>query len=208
MTGLEVSAAAQARALVAAFAFGILLAVLYDVLRILRTLFGIETGGKVGDRLSRLRFPLLSSHCSKVRTGKSRARLLVALTVLLDFLYALFSGILLLLFVYWQNDGIFRLYYPIAAALGFLCYFYTVGRLFCAFTATLVFFLRILLGYLALFVRLPILFCLRTLRRVAVWLGMMMYRPLYGRIAAANCKKQARSAFLPRNILGQNQKAA
>ena len=200
MSGLSVSVAEQFRGLIGAFGLGLAFGALYDAFFILRVLFGAHTGKRGAVRLAERRYPLLSPDFGTREQGKVKKGVSLAITILLDFFYALSVGILFLLFVYVQSDGMFRLYYPIGASLGFFCYYQTVGRLVSSFSATIVFLLRLFLAYLFLFIRIPLLFCWRMTRKALLHLFLSAYRPLYAAWAEMHCWKRAKRAFLPAHI--------
>lgn len=197
MTGLAVSVAAQARACLSALCLGVLLGVLYDAFFLLRALLGAHTGKRGKTRLTTLRYPLLPPDFGKREPGRVGRGLSLAITAVLDFLYALTCGILFLLFTYAQSEGVFRFYCLLAAALGFFLYARTLGRAVSAASASLVFLLRLVLAYLFLFIRVPLLWLLRVARRALLFLFRLFYLPLYGRFAVWQIKRRAARAFLP-----------
>ncbi|MBQ8174797.1 MAG: hypothetical protein IJ009_05280 [Clostridia bacterium] len=197
MTGLEVSAAVQLRALVLAVGLGILLGLLFDAFFILRVLLGAHTGKRGRTRLAARRYPLLPPDFGEREQGRVGRGLSFVLTLILDFFYATMGGILFLLFVYSQSEGVFRLYYLIAAAFGFFCYYQTLGRLVGSLTAAIVFLLHLFLAYILLFIRVPFLWLLRVAGRSILSLALLIYRPLYGACLMAKRKICAGRAFLP-----------
>ncbi len=197
MTGLAVSLVAQVRAGVASLGLGILLGFLYDLFFLLRALFGADTGKRGSTPLSRLRYPLLPLDFGQKGPTVLRRGVGLAVTFLFDFLYAICGGILFLLFAYWQNDGIFRLYYLVAAALGFFLYYVSLGRLFSACFSSLLFLLRLTLAYLFLFIRVPTLWLRQLWRRMLAALFMQAFCPIYAAVALSIRKRHATRGFLP-----------
>lgn len=197
MTGLAVSLAAQARAGVASLGFGIFLGLLYDLFFLLRALFGAEVGRRGSTPLSRLRYPLLPTDFGQKQPNGLRRGVGMTLTFLFDLLYAVCGGICFLLFTYWQNDGIFRFYYLVAAALGFFLYYVSLGRLFGACFSSLLFLVRLMLAYVFLFVRIPACWLFRLLRRAFFAAFLQIFCPLYAIFALAARKRRAARGFLP-----------
>lgn len=197
MTGLEVSLAAQLRAFFAALLLGILLGMLYDAFFILRALLGADTGERGKTRLAERQYPLLPSDFAKREKGRVGRGADFAVTAILDFLYALLFGFCLLLFTYWQSEGVFRLYYLVAAALGFSSYYLTFGRLVASSAAAIVFLIRLFLAYLCLFIRVPTVKLCLFLRRVLFSLFLFLFSPLYGSLVMAQKKRIAERGFLP-----------
>ena len=197
MTGLAVSLAAQARAGVAALGLGIFLGLLYDLFFLLRALFGADVGRRGSTPLSRLHYPLLPADFGQKQPNGLRRGVGMAVTFLFDFLYAVCGGICFLLFTYWQNDGIFRLYYLVAAALGFFLYYVSLGRVFSACFSSLLFLVRLVLAYVFLFVRVPVCWLFHLLRRVLFFAFLRIFCPLYAIFAIAARKRRAARGFLP-----------
>ena len=197
MTGLEVSFAAQVRAFFAALLLGVILGILYDAFFILRALLGAHTGKRGKTRLAKRQYPLLPSDFLKREKGRAGRGAELAITAILDFLYAILFGFLLLLFTYWQSEGVFRLYYLAAAALGFAAYYLTLGRLVASCSAAIIFLVRLVLAYLWLFVRVPLVKLFFLLRRVLFSLFLWLFSPLYGSLVMAKRKRAAGRGFLP-----------
>ncbi len=175
---MEVSVLAQLRSVVAAVGFGIFLGLLYDVGRILFVFFGWEGSGQVPTCLRHFSFPLLSAGTLCRETKKGTRRVRNAAIFLRDVGFMLVVGILFSVFVYWQNDGIFRWYLLFGTGLGFAAYAATIGRLVLFSSATIAFFLHVLAAYLFLFVRVPALWLFRAVRRGLFCVFRFLYRSL------------------------------
>lgn len=195
--------AAQTASFFAAVLFGVLCGVLYDGVRILRVLLGVRYGGVVSARLQTLRFPLLPHDFAARAPGRAGVRAQRVLIFVGDFLYMALLGALFCVFVYWQNDGVFRLYLLIGAVLGYTAYYLSVGCLVLASAESVALVLRLLFAYLFLLVRAPLLFLFRWLVRAAKWVGrgllalfLFAYRPLFARRAAALRLRRAGRGFL------------
>ena len=201
MSILAVSARAALLSFFASLGLGIFLGILYDACVLLRILLGARAGEGSISRLASIRYPLLPPDFGRREQGRLGRGLSFSVTALFDFLFALLAGILILLFAYAQNDGILRLYYLVAAALGFYAYRITVGRLVFRFSSALVFLLRLLLSYFALFVRVPLIFLLRLSLRCGLALFLFLFSPIYGRTALVLEKRRAHRGFLPRGSL-------
>lgn len=103
MTAAAVSAALS-------IPLGALLGVLYDTVRLLRLLFGITVKSPFG--------------------GRGFARWLSFFgTAIGDLLFCVLAGAILCAFFFLTGDGRMRAYGLLGAALGFFCYYHTVGRL-------------------------------------------------------------------------------
>lgn len=154
-------------ALLYSLAFGGLLHLVYDGIRIARVLCGVRYHGGMSERLRACRLPLLPPGFATRPPRRAGERLRAVFVFLTDVLFCLLSSFLFSLFVYWQNDGEFRAILLVGAALGFAVWHITLGRLIVAASETVAFFLRVLAFYLFLLVRVPVLLLLRSLWRVA-----------------------------------------
>ena len=161
---MEVSMWEQAGNLLYAVWFGAICGILYDILRIVRVLHGVRYPGRFSSWLSRLRLPFLPEGYASPRPTRYGKRVQSLLIFLGDFLYLLLVGMLFSVFIYWQNDGVFRFYMLFGATIGYMAYYFTVGRLVLASAEAVAAFLRILLAYLVMLVRIPIGCMCRCLR--------------------------------------------
>ena len=131
---VEASAAGRASVIPEALLFGILLGLIYDVFRVLRTALGLRAvsgGGQSGFTL-RLRAVqrrrLIKEH--RERSKKTRGHGAGAVVLFfLDILYALLCGIGTAVFLYWRNDGMVRWYLLLSVLCGFYAYYRTCGVL-------------------------------------------------------------------------------
>ena len=96
-----------------------------------------------------------------------------------DLLWLPTVGGLFSVFVYWQNDGVFRLYMLVSAIIGFVLYYHTVGRLVLLAAETVALVLRILLFYLFLLLSLPFRFLYAVGCKSARFLYAAAVVPLY-----------------------------
>ena len=103
-----------------------------------------------------------------------------------DFFFALLCGIILLLLLYFINDGQFRFISPLGMACGYFVFYATLGRLLRKISGVVVSVLhRMVIGLLSLL--------WRPLRE----LGMLLYRlilsPILLRIREVKLKQQIKS---------------
>lgn len=152
---MEVHISAQWTAALLALLLGVLFGVLFDILRILRILCGIRAK-KAEERPFSLSLPFLPKSFFVPKTkGKGNAVFCAVFIFFCDLLWFFAVGVLFSVFVYWQNDGIFRLYILLSAIIGFVLYYNTLGRLVLRAAESLALALRILLFYIALLLSLP-----------------------------------------------------
>ncbi len=173
---MEVSLQGQMLSLFYACLFGMLCGALYDLCRIARVLRGVSYGGHVVKCLVRLMPPAL-----REKRPLCIGRWLLPVE---DVLYSLSVGALFCVFLYWQTQGVFRLYLLVGAACGFVLYYGTVGRLVLAAAESIAFLLRVLGAYLLWAGKVPCRLLLRLLR-AALRLLLWGCAPLYHRLAWA-----------------------
>lgn len=201
---MAVSMWAQAAGLLYALLFGLLCGALYDGIRILRVLHGVHYGGQASARIQTLRPRFLPPPRPHGRVGE---RAQGALIFLEDVLYLAVAGALFSVFVYWQNDGVFRSHLLVGTLLGFFAYYFTVGRLVLSAAESLAALLRLLFACLFFLAALPVRFLWRRGKRGALWLGRTMRRflrrtrvklllPLYARREARRLLASAQRGFL------------
>lgn len=184
-------------------AFGALLHLLYDGIRILRALCGVRYGGRLGARLRALRFPGLSPDFASRPPRRAGERLRAVLVFFTDLLFTATAGVLFSVFIYWQNDGAFRAILLLGTLLGYTVFHLTLGRLIVASAEGVAFLLRVLLSYLFLCIRVPatlvaraVSFVARALlalvRRILLFLYERLRAPAYHRREE---KRRLRAAF-------------
>jgi len=148
---------------------------LYDALRILRILRRGSWRVRQGPRLAALPFPYLPKDFFLPKKSGRRATHLENIAVFFgDFFWFFTVGVLFAVLLYWQNDGEFRLFMLVGAAVGFALYYHTAGRLVTGVAELLSGVLHILLYYLYRLAVLP----LRLLRTAAVRVCRFLHRAL------------------------------
>ena len=132
---VEASFAGRASAIPEALLFGILLGVLYDIFRVLRTALGLKTV-RGSSRLSAWTARRRAEHRKRIfpkpesaRSHTNGVRCGGAVLFLLDLLFSLLCGVGCAVFFYWRSDGMVRWYLLLSIALGFTAYYRTVGVL-------------------------------------------------------------------------------
>ncbi len=125
---MEISPVLMAWLLLYSFFFGTVVGVFYDINRVIRVFLGIRYSKRAYKRMSQLHLPIVN----KPVTLKERERVGVALKAVIfigDTLSVLFGAVGIIVLNYSYNSGSFRFFGLVGAVLGFLAYYYTVGRL-------------------------------------------------------------------------------
>ncbi len=180
---MEVLLSSQISALLFAFLFGVAVGILYDLYRVLLVLFSLLTPKAAPSMPESL--PLLPQKWLLRRSGRMGIRARAVLLFLCDTLFAMLAGGLFCVFLYAENDGIFRLYLLLGAVLTFSLYLLTVGKIVFRVAGFLSLYLHIFLLYLAyaltLPVRLLLLLCIGIWRRALAPFLSMLVTPLFRR---------------------------
>ena len=149
---MEIYPSALWRLLLASFLLGVGMGVLYDCIRIQRVLFGICRYTKAANAPA---FCPTFLKVQKKRAGKGKEIIKASFLVLQDVVFCLAAGILVSILLFYRNDGVFRGFVLIGAALGFVAYYFTVGRLVISASEYIVFAIRTAFLYVVYYVSLP-----------------------------------------------------
>ncbi len=124
------------------FFFGILLGILNDVNRIVRVFFGVSYSQKSFRSLYARDLPLIHRPLVRREQGKVKKGALSVLIFFQDLLLLTVGGVGTVLLQYQYNSGRFRFFCLPAMILGFVLYYFTVGRGVMLISEAIVFVLR------------------------------------------------------------------
>lgn len=203
---MEVQPVELFRLLMASLFVGAGLGLFYDALRISRVMLGLSRYTEAAEA------PLFQPHFLRPRPQCESNRFLCivkkAVLATQDFLFCLVTGIAVALLLFSHNNGEFRGFVPIGLFLGFLGYYFTVGRLVIRASEYVVFALKTLFLYAIYYITWPIIAVGRkTVTFVNGQIGKFRKKRLEKRIAKYTKRYQMllsdRSAcgFLDRTIM-------
>ena len=155
---MEIFPDVLAKMLLVSFLFGGQLGMIFDIGRVLRLLFiGAPISSKLkGLYASRLPF---SKRAMTARDDRKSRKILLNITVFLtDFLFSAYAVIGLVVINYAYNDGKFRIFTLIGAAVGFLTYYFTVSKLILFLLEGGFFLLKYIIASFFDFLRKPIIY--------------------------------------------------
>ena len=135
------------------FIFGLIAGALYDAVRILRCCLGVKYKASYPKFLSKIKFPLLNITYRKSKLNSIKETILVGLT---DILYFAVLTVFMCIFVYAVNNGRIRWFIYFFSLLGFLAYYFTVGKLVIGASTVISFFIRAVFLYALVFLLAPI----------------------------------------------------
>lgn len=191
-----------------AFAVGLLLGALWDVLRVLRVVLMAHTPPAFMAPRYRRPLPLLGVSVP-FRTEAGVHRLWRgAVTLLCDLLFCLAGAVAAELLLFYFNDGVFRLGVPLLLLLGLLLWQWSVSRLTVRVAAWLAYLLCALLLYLRAALLLPWRLLRWAILRPAHRLLRHTVYVRKKRISTALCRRQLRLAAVgfDENIAFLNEK--
>ena len=139
---MEISPILLAKLLLYSFFWGIATGILYDACRILRVLCGaMDVRMPKGKSIS-LKIPTVNRYISSERGKESRGFFKNVTIFFTDLASILAASVGLVVLNYGYNDGRFRFFTVIGALLGFLLYYFTLGKLTVGVLAPITFFIK------------------------------------------------------------------
>ena len=128
---MEISPILLAKLLLYSVLWGGIVGALYDVNRIVRVFFGVRYSKKHFDSLYSLRLPFSKKEISlKNKTDKTKGKFIKGAVVLFgDLLSVTVAAVGIVVLNYSYNDGRFRAFTVIGTLVGFLIYYFSLGKL-------------------------------------------------------------------------------
>ncbi len=109
--------------------FGGLVGVLNDLHRFSRVILGVRYTGKNMESLYKKKIPIVKRTLKPLRQEKGKSIALSVVIGIQDILLFSFAGVGTVLLNYYYNDGQIRYYTIPAVFLGFLLYYFSIGKL-------------------------------------------------------------------------------
>lgn len=122
--------------------FGALLGVIYDVIRVLRVLLGAEREEKGKTDFRKIELPIIKRKAYPDKKSKLSSALLNVWVAVGDVIFAVSCGIMAVMIAYAYNSGKVRAVIFIGLALGFLGYYFTLGKLVMKISELVAFLIR------------------------------------------------------------------
>ena len=147
--------------------FGIVLGAIYDIIRIQRVLLGAEYGeankGKIDFR--NIKLPIINKKAYSAKYDRISKKILNIYFAVGDVMFVSMCGAAVVLVAYAYNNGKVRLIIYLGLMLGFLAYYFTVGRLVMRLSHFISFVLRSILVYLCEIIVAPIRLVRRYIKK-------------------------------------------
>ena len=144
--------------LISSVLFGVAVGVLNDAHRLTRVLLGVRYGGRRFDRLYTMRLPFVGKTLGEQKEGKGTRIALPILIFAQDVILFGFAGVGTVLLNFYYNNGQLRLYTVAGLILGFVLYYFTLGKLVMLLSEGIVFFVRAFLTVLLWLFSRPLVF--------------------------------------------------
>lgn len=141
---MEISPILLAKLLFYSFLLGIAIGVFYDANRIVRVFLGAMDVRGTDRKEFCLKLPFIDRYVSSVNEKNAKGIVKNVILFAGDFLTVLAGSIGLLVLNYGYNSGRFRFFTVIGIFVGFLLYYFTLGKLTLGVIAPLAFFLKYL----------------------------------------------------------------
>lgn len=128
--------------LISSFFLGLGVGVLYDIHRMLRVLLGVRYTKNRPTKFFLQPLPIVKRPLREIRCGKVKNTFLTIVIFCQDVFLCCASAVGIVILNYAFNDGRFRFYTVVALLIGFLLYYFTLGKLVIFLSEWIVFFLR------------------------------------------------------------------
>lgn len=184
------------------FVFGLILGVINDINRIIRVFCGVRYSEKHFGKLYELVLPVV--HRPLLRgENKFHKKALVVLMFFQDIIFFIIAGIGIILLNYEFNEGSFRFFTVVAVVIGFLLYYFTMGKVVMTLSEGIAFFIKatILVAFSALF-RPFVLICgflIKKLKNIGLFLNITLeniQKKLYNKYRRKEMIKKSSKGFL------------
>ena len=139
---MEISPYMLTLLLIYSFLFGMSAGVFNDISRIIRAFLGVRYSKKSFERLYSLKLPFVGQIAQERSAGAWKRRALSVLIFFQDILLFVYLGCGVVVLNYYLNRGQFRLYTIAAAAVGFVLYYFTLGRIVMLLSEGIIFLIR------------------------------------------------------------------
>ena len=135
---MEVSMLEQLFIFLESVLIGAFLGVVYDFVRSVKTCLGVPYTTKLTEKLKGIRFKYIRNPLVKKPSGFNGV-----ITFISDIIYFLIATLVLMVFLYYKNNGIVRWYVFLGAIIGMLIYYVSIGKLIGMGIEVLFFFARV-----------------------------------------------------------------
>ena len=148
---MEVSMLGQILVMLYSVILGGVLGFIYDFFRIFRVLCGINYKNKFSEKIKSINLPKIKNPMSQKKNTISKDILII----ITDILYFLTITPIVVVFTYHFNNGKIRWFIFFGIVVGFLVYYFTVGKLIILVSEYIAFAIKVVFSYLIYFLLRP-----------------------------------------------------
>lgn len=147
---------------------GFFLGASYDIIRLSRIAVGMKYGATNAGKYDYSQYALIGRFFySKAKKKERKKGLFISLFVFFgDVLFCLFCSVSVAIFIYYFNSGEFRAFVLVGAFVGFLIYYFTLGKIVIYLSEKIIFTIKLLLLYVAFFILYPIYYLFSKIKRI------------------------------------------
>ena len=147
--------------------FGVMLGVVYDIIRVQRIILGAEFGSGEKSKMNyrNIKLPIINKKAYSQRWWKISKSFLSVYIGLGDVIFVTLCSVAVVLVAYAYNSGRVRAVIFLGLLVGFLVYYFTIGKLVVKLAGLVGFVLRSVLIYLYEIVAFPIKLFLRFIKK-------------------------------------------
>ena len=181
---------------------GFFLGASYDIIRLTRIAVGVKYGTSGEKNYSFAKYSLIGKFFYSKEKNPSRKKhsFLPVFIFLGDVTFCLFSSVAIAIFIYYFNSGEFRAFVLFGAALGFIIYYFTLGKMVIYLSERIIFIIKLVSLYLLFFVSYPFYFLFDKIKRIIciiiqknILIIRKLYDIIYINLYTARCKKEIMS---------------
>lgn len=200
---MEISPISMLWLLLWSFGFGALCGGVNDINRLARAMMGVKYGEPRFQRLYEIKLPILGRALGRKEKGKLQGAVMPVVFFLQDVFLFTFAGVGSAVINYYFNYGRLRIYAPLMTVLGFIFYYFTVGRAFLYVYEPIVFAIRGIFSVFLAIIYCPVQFFVKNLVKISKKIYKNIYKALvkkkkmvYNKVKERFVIKNASSGFV------------
>lgn len=164
---MEVSVSHQIYISFCSIILGFTSGLIYDFIRIIRVFLGIRYVNRFTEKLSAKKFKFIKNPFYKKETKTKREAIKVFIT---DIIYFVIMTPIFMIFLYHQNNGSVRWFVFFSVVLGFLSYYFTVGKIIISVSEYIVFYIKAFFLHVIFFISKPLIPILKFIKNKSVYI--------------------------------------
>lgn len=193
--------------LLASAAFGMAMGVVLDVHRLIRVCFGVRYSEKTFEKLYAKPLPIIRRPLRQPRQSRVGQAILPILTFAQDVAWFVIAAVGTVVLNYWLNQGRFRPYTVLAVAVGFVAYYFTVGKLVMLLSEGIIFLIRAIGTVFFVLISRPIGILVEFFGKIAKKINKKVKNTIakkrmrvYNKYKKNKILRQAEQGFLHKNV--------